>query len=199
MQALVGCDPLFRPLILGLDQVGKSQALGPMVVVAAYARGPLPRIRDTKKATAMDYKLLESLILDKTIGYHYVMISPQELDKENLNTLLTRAQSLMIKTLNPTLAYVDCHLGSTRVLIQKLRAQGVSCGLRVDHRMDQSEPLVAVASLLARRQRLKAMKILEVQAGRPLGSGNVTDPVTKAYLLSGGTHGLRRKWKISYL
>jgi len=170
---------------VGIDETGKGDYFGPLVIVAAaIERSRVPLlvelgIADSKK---LSDKLMRKITPDlkACCVYSTVIIRPERYNQlyakiGNLNRLLAwghaRAlEDVLEKAPDCTYGLSDQFARDTRVVERQLMERGR--GIRYDQRTKgESDPAVAVASVLARDTFLTEMRRLEQWVGRSLPKG----------------------------
>ena len=184
------------PVWAGIDQSGTGEALGPLVVVMVHMTPghKIPPIRECKKASSRDYAIVQELLASGVIEYRSIEISPSIIDEYNVKNLITEAQRRLLARLSG-MVYIDCHWVDETGLKNQLQKY-CSAQLIVKNHLDVQNSLVAAASLIAKKIRTQRLYQIEALVDRKIGSGNLTDPQTIAYLRSGMTIGLRKKWSL---
>ena len=193
-------DPLFkeptREYLLGLDEVGKGELIGDLIVVGALIKKDLfkrslPYLStiDTKRGRGSSYwkrKEEELKPFIKEIIYKKERISPQEIKEENLNALLDRAYRKIIedflkKVDKKKLRIVIDNYGvgkDFKAFLEKLRKEGVE--VSVLYQGEDSYLEVKWASILAKIEKEKELE--ELRRNYPFGSGNPADKRTISWL-----------------
>jgi len=170
---------------VGIDETGKGDYFGPLIIVAAaIERSRVPLlielgIADSKK---LSDKLMRKITPDlkACCVYSTVIIRPERYNElyakiGNLNRLLAwghaRAlEDVLEKAPDCTYGLSDQFARDPKVVERQLMERGRS--IRYDQRTKgESDPAVAVASVLARDTFLTEMKRLEKWAGRALPKG----------------------------
>lgn len=193
-----------RDFLIGLDETGKGELFGPVVLAAAV----LPRalfqqieeiigVADTK--VRHDPRYWEELFgrmefyRPQGLDWATASIPPEEFDRVSVNRLLDREYR---KLLVQVTGRIDAHssrvvlddygAGSAlRLHLQELAALGVEV-VRV-HRADDRYLECRVASLVAKREQQRTLEAIRRDKqfqleGHPLGSGNAGDAKTLAWL-----------------
>lgn len=189
-------------LILGIDENGVGEALGNLYVVGVFSKvalKDLPVIRDSKRDRKRDYATLDNLLEQGIIHYKVITYTPRQIDIVSVKELISRGQVKLLRSEASEEAYIDCHLDSPLKLAYRLKKAAKDTRLTITHRLDEVNSLVALASLIGKRCRLQNLKRIARITGRNPGSGNLSDPITRDYLLKGNTCGLRTKWSLKSL
>ena len=175
---------------LGIDEAGKGDYFGPLVVAGvritdeAKAEG-LRKIgvRDSKEIRASGIKRVADLILE-TVGQdnvHVVSLSPGEYEKRratagNVNVLLGELDATIIGKLADEVEVVvaDEYARSTRAHLEPYVPEGVRLEVRT---RAEDEAAVAAASIVARACQLEEIEHLSERVGfrLPLGATHVVD------------------------
>ena len=91
--------------IAGVDEAGRGPCAGPLVVAAVILKNPdsghLSRVRDSKALSEKVREELFDVIINESLGYSIIEISPQEIDalglhKSNLEGMRRAINSLAI-------------------------------------------------------------------------------------------------------
>jgi ribonuclease HIII len=168
---------------IGIDESGKGDYFGPLVIAAVFVdrttQGELAlmQVRDSKKIS--DGRILEMAPDIKTICPHSVIaIGPQKYNElyekiRNLNRLLAWGHA---KALENLLERVPCSLaisdqfGDERLILNALQAKGRTVTLE-QRTGAESDLAVAAASVLARSEFLIRLKRLSNEVGTTLPKG----------------------------
>ncbi len=176
----------FRPH-MGIDESGKGDFFGPMVIAAAYVDADLARafqrmkVRDSKTITS-DRKALDmGRELRGMLGGRFALVTvgPRAYNRlyasmGNVNRLLAWGHARAIENLLDRVP--DCgravadQFGPERQIRQALLKKGRRIALEQRPRAE-SDPAVAAASILARCGFLEALEGLGKQYGRPFPKG----------------------------
>jgi len=168
---------------IGIDESGKGDYFGPLVIAAVFidattqAELALMQVRDSKKIS--DGRILEMAPDIKTICPHSIIaIGPQKYNElyskiRNLNRLLAWGHA---KALENVLERVPCSLaisdqfGDERLILNALQAKGRAITLQ-QRTGAESDLAVAAASVLARAEFLIRLKRLSDDVGTTLPKG----------------------------
>lgn len=201
----------------GVDEAGRGAVIGPMVVAGVLVReGDLPRlvelgVRDSKKLTpAGRVRILEG-VLRLAVRTAVLELQPAQIDRavgvdrrlRGLNLLEADGFARVISELMPDVAYVDSPDPNSE-RFGRLVSSKVPEGVIVisENRADETIPVVAAASILAKVRRDGAIRALRSMYGE-IGSGYPSDPKTRAFLRNwvmtrGGLPRIARKsWSTS--
>lgn len=196
--------------IAGIDEAGRGSQLGPMIVcgvaieksqeAALVAAG----VKDSKELTPAQrleiFKKLEALGIQK----EYVVVSHEQIDKNNLTQLEVEAAASILKKLRPDIVYIDAPVQSGRIdsfverLYHRLNQLGCRMQIIAENEADKKFVVVGAASIIAKVVRDEIMDKLIPEAG----SGYPSDPKTVNLILKTIFDGeinrlpLRRRWKI---
>ena len=168
---------------IGIDESGKGDYFGPLVIAAAYvtpeheSRLRLLQVRDSKRIA--DSRILElASAIRESCQHSLVAIGPARYNAlyqriGNLNRLLawghTRALENLLEQVPCGLAISD-QFGDERYVLQALLSKGKSVQLVQRHRAEE-DLAVAAASILARAEFLTRLKRLSEQVGLELPKG----------------------------
>ncbi len=174
----IGDDPL-----IGTDESGKGDYVGPLVVAAVRATPEESRL--LTRMGAADSKILSDAAVrnldDEIRGllpYSVVALDPPEYNArhaewKNLNVLLGWAHARAIAEL---LERASCdhvltdQFGDPKYVANELKARGISLELEQRPRAEEV-PAVAAASIVARAEFLRRLHLLSLEAGLPLPKG----------------------------
>jgi len=180
-------DPETSRPHMGIDESGKGDFFGPLVVAAAYVDAPLVKtmremnVRDSKRITSDDRALDLGRDLRRLLGKRYglVRIGPEAYNRlyarmRNVNRMLAWAHARAIENLLE--AVPDCpravsdQFGNTRQVEQALMKKGRSIELEQRPRAE-SDLAVAAASVIAREMFLRALADLAKEFGADFPKG----------------------------
>jgi ribonuclease HIII len=168
---------------IGIDESGKGDYFGPLVIAAVFVDATtqselaLMQVRDSKKIS--DGRILEMAPDIKTICPHSVIaIGPQKYNElyakiKNLNRLLAWGHA---KALENLLDRVSCkhaisdQFGNERLILNVLQEKGRKIVLE-QRTKAESDIAVAAASILARAEFLLRLKRLSGEVGTTLPKG----------------------------
>lgn len=171
------------PVIIGVDESGKGDFFGPLVIAALLAsNSDIPRlvemgVRDSKlitdgKATQISEKLRAAF------PHEIVVISPSEYNQtyqqiRNLNVFLAQGHARVIKALlarEPADHAISDQFGKPELILRALSENG--CAIRLEQTVRaESIPQVGAASILARATFVHEMKQLSEKVGMTLPKG----------------------------
>lgn len=176
-------QPSHRIERIGIDESGKGDYFGPLVITAVFVDATtqgelrLMQVRDSKKIS--DGRILEMAPDIKTICPHSVIaIGPQRYNElyekiRNLNRLLAWGHAKALETL---LERVTCEraisdqFGDERLILNVLQEKGRKIVLE-QRTKAESDLAVAAASILARAEFLLRLKRLSSEVGTTLPKG----------------------------
>ena len=191
-------------LIAGIDETNKGEVLNNLLVCMVYTKTNLKEIPyvGQSKNKIMSDKLLTEIIKKYDLKYIILEWPPKYLDKYNLNYLLYLSQIYLIKKLKIDLSYIDS-IVPVGPRLKKLMTKYAHNRIKVicAPKLDEINCLVGIASLLAKRKKLKNLKLLESKVGMAVGSGNVNDPLTQKYIKQNYPNviGLRKSWPLKFM
>ncbi len=198
----------------GLDETGKGDFFGPLVVVAAVVRrSDLPLlvelgVADSKSLT--DRRILEiAKELGAACAHHKVVIGPEKYNEiyeraRNLNKMLGWAharalEGVLEKSPEATWALSDQFSADPRVITTHFGplAQSITWTQRPKA---EADPAVAAASILARAEFVYRMKALSRELGRelPKGAGPPVLAAGRALVAAEGPDALRKVAKLHF-
>src|SRR5471032_2997141 len=191
-EAKVGYDEIHNPEMfqphLGIDESGKGDFFGPLVIAGVFVDGDLPRrlldlgVKDSKQITS-DQKALDPADAIKDLvtpdRCNVVVISPEKYNElyvkfKNLNRLLAWGHATVIENLLtrwPKCPRALSDKFAHESLIQRaLKARGKQIVLQ-QRTKAESDIAVAAASILARAAFLDRLKYLGEKVGITLPKG----------------------------
>lgn len=172
---------------IGVDESGKGDFFGPLVIAACYV-GPehyaeLDGVMDSKKLT--DKRALTlSGVIKRTCPHAIVAIGPTKYNElyakiKNLNKLLAWGHAQAIENTlqkRPCRKVISDQFANPAVLLRNLEQKGIDVDL-VSKVRAESDLAVAAASVLARAEFLYRLKRLGEELGvvLPKGAGHLVD------------------------
>lgn len=177
-------------MICGVDEAGRGPVIGPLVVcgVACESDAPLRQlnVRDSKRLTAERREALAPEIA-KVCRAEVLVVPAEEIDAlrqvATLNEVEARLFATVIEKLQPEYAYVDsADVDEHEFKKAILRSLPFEVDLVSKHGADDLFPVVSAASILAKVRRDAAIREIEADLGRKVGSGYSHDPATIAFL-----------------
>jgi ribonuclease HII len=144
--------------VAGVDEVGRGCLAGP-VVAGAVVLDParyVPRICDSKSATALERQRLYHQIIAAAIAWRVAAVEPAEIDVINIHQASLRAMQLAVLGLCPL---PDC------VIVDAFRIPGLLMPQRAVVHGDARCTAIAAASILAKVTRDRMM--LELHSHDP--------------------------------
>jgi len=178
--------------IAGIDEAGKGPVVGPMVVAGvmipekrAAFLGQL-RHRDSKTLSPRRREFLAEEI-KKVAKYHILEVSAGQIDalreRMTMNEVMVVSYAKVLKELKPDRVFVDAADVDPRRFAQNVREKyGAPIDIISEHNADVKYPIVSAASILAKVRRDAAIRALEKQIGREIGSGYPSDSRTVHFL-----------------
>jgi len=155
--------------IVGIDEAGRGPLAGPLAVgaVLAHASTPIEHeffakgIRDSKKLTVGKREELFAWIRKNGELRHVVsMVGPRVVDREGLTAATMTAISRALRRVLPN----DCNKEDVLVLLDGgLRAPSTFLNQATIVKGDEKEPLIALASVVAKVSRDQKMRTLSYQ------------------------------------
>lgn len=206
--------PASRNLLVGLDEAGKGEVFGSVVLAAAALPRTLFRqleeiigVADTKARHAPRYweELFERIGFYRAQGLRWetAEIAPEEFDRISVNRLLDRDYARLLGRLIPDAEPSEVRIvlddfGAGRQLRQELAQHGArGAEVVLATKADDHYLECRLAALVAKHQHQRALEAIRRDAryqihGRELGSGNAGDPKTLAWLRAWSQSG--RPW-----
>lgn len=195
--------------VLGIDEAGRGPVIGPLVLCGVLLRksklGELlgRGIKDSKLLSSSQRQALKKEIESLAHGVEMVIISPSQIDSCNMGDLELRGMAKLINRFLPDQVFVDAPSSRPDLYERKIRSllfSKMRVELVVENRADKNYPIVGAASILAKVERDRRVRLLEKEYGA-LGSGYPSDPRTIDFLRNyfrvyGGFPGVvRRRWR----
>jgi ribonuclease HII len=194
-----------RPYTIGLDETGKSEVIGPLVLTAAViptaAAGDLETIvglAETKTRHADKYWLDLRAELEALDGpgadFLIEKVPPDVIDGYNLNSILDVTYARIVRAVGDRLDPAQCRIvlddyGVGDPLRRALHnAEEHGAEVIVEPRADDRYLETRVASVVAKAERVVDIRALNEIAefhvkGRSVGTGSASSPDTKEWLL----------------
>ncbi len=159
--ALLAVDAPARPLVCGLDEVGRGALAGPLVAAAVILPeefpallGPLVRfLRDSKTVPAARRDELASVIIAHALAVETVVIAVEQINARGIGWANREAFRRLITRIAADEYIVD---GRVRPPAPRERAARVRCLVRAD----ATVPEVSAASIVAKSHRDGIMRAL---------------------------------------
>jgi ribonuclease HIII len=200
------------PFIIGVDESGKGDFFGPLVIAAFLASddslADLARlgVRDSK--TISDRKLLD---IDEHLRQNYphavVVLLPDEYNRQyqkikNLNILLAQGHSeviIQVADRHHADKAISDKFGKPELIERELHKRGSEINLEQIVR-GEAIPQVAAASILARARFINEMELLSQQCGMtlPKGAGHQVDEAGKQLVRKSGVEALNHVAKTHF-
>jgi ribonuclease HIII len=199
---------------IGIDESGKGDYFGPLVIAAVLVRpedeeGLLESgVKDSKRLTDGSIARLFSIISARC-QYSVVRIGPSKYNElyariKNLNKLLawghSRALENVLEKCPECAIAISDQFGDESFLNDALLGKGRSINLVQMPRAEQ-DVAVAAASIMARAEFVRAMKVLSEEAGMLLPKGSSDPSVVKTALalaVAGGELELSKYVKLHF-
>lgn len=203
---------------IGVDESGKGDYFGPMVIAAVFVESADIRdkllsigVRDSKKVSDSSAIRLREEIMNICKGASEVMISPVKYDElykkfRNVNKLLAWGHARSIENVLEDLPKDTCKLAvidqfskyESRVL-DALMKNGKQLNIKQKHK-GESDIAVAAASIVARGKFLLELQQLREKYGieLPKGANNCVVQVGKAFIKEFGVEKLDNVAKLSF-
>ena len=173
---------------LGVDEAGKGPVLGSMFVAAVRARpADVPDdVDDSKRLTPARREELAVAIRDRVDAYAVVEVPVDEIDdpETDMNELTVTGHADALESL--VREECECYLDAadTNAVRFERRVEKrltVDVDIRAEHGADETYPVVAAASILAKVARDNHVTALESEYGS-VGSGYPSDSTTRQFL-----------------
>ncbi len=183
-------------LVAGVDEAGRGCVIGPLVVAGVAIKSENISlivqlgVKDSKLLTAKKREGLYPEILKLTQSHYVIKVLPYLIDKAvrstrvlyKLNRLEAQTMAKIIEELKPDEAYVD----AADVLEDRFGVHIQECltaktTIVSKHKADRTYPVVSAASIIAKVERDREIKMLQLKYG-DFGSGYLTDGKTMVFL-----------------
>lgn len=185
--------PRCPSVLAGVDEAGRGPVLGPLVVAAVLVESDaLLRelgVKDSKQLAPAKREAMAPRIREVARAVEVRVIEPAELNrrmpKENLNAIEVAAFAELLGRLEPAEAVVDaCDVDAARFGRNVGARLTRPCVIRAEHEADARHPVVAAASIVAKVERDRLMRLISEENAQygGCGSGYASDPATKAFL-----------------
>lgn len=176
-------------LIAGLDEAGRGAVLGPLVIAGVSIRSEDEEklkelgVRDSKELSPKRREFLAKKIEKIAKDIIILKVGPCKIDNYkkqgiNLNQLEGMKFATIINYLTPEKAYIDGpenNLNRFKLFVEKMLKNPAD--LVVEHRADQTYPVVSAASIMAKVTRDSEVEKLRKKYGIE-GSGYPSDERT---------------------
>ncbi len=188
-----------REYLIGVDEVGKGEVIGPLILVGVLFRRELFHkidyiisSSDTKKRHDFYYwnRIFEELKSLKGFHYEYLEICEKEIEKYNINSLLDRGYKILIENLIGNL-----DTSKVRIVIDdygvgkslKDFLNSLSSEIIIESNSEDKFLETRCASIIAkaiREEKIKRIREDEryILDGKDVGSGNMGDKRTMEWL-----------------
>lgn len=207
-QAMLGYENILHPELvaahMGVDESGKGDFLGPLVIAAAYVDPQLApefqklNVRDSKTITSDRVAEKMAAEIRKLLGRRFsvVAIGPRAYNRlyagfKNVNRLLAWGHARAIENLLEVVP--DCpralsdQFGPKHRIEAALKAREIKIKLEQRHKAE-SDPAVAAASVLARAGFLHGLRELSQKTGvdLPKGASSLVQDAAKKFIAAHG-------------
>ena len=181
-------------LLLGVDEAGKGPVIGSMFVAGLVideeklfdlvALG----VKDSKQLSPERREFMAKKI-DRIADDKYILeVSPSIIDElrqvMTMNDIMVRCFSQVLQRLScANRAILDAaDVNEARFGERVRKASGKSMAILAEHKADQNHPVVSAASILAKVNRDRSVRVLEQSMNCIIGSGYPGDPKTIEFL-----------------
>lgn len=180
-------------MIAGIDEAGKGPVLGPMCVGGLLVdEGKLDSlnrlgVRDSKKLTAKKRESIDGEIKKLVNNYYILEVSAAQIDElrnvMTMNEIMVVCYVKVLENLKPSHAFVDAaDVNAGRFGDNLKKGYSGSIEITSEHKADDTYPVVAAASILAKVRRDELIKEIGEKAGISIGSGYPSDWKTIEFL-----------------
>ena len=179
-------------LVMGIDEAGRGCVIGPLFLAGFLITEEEHLVDRLNDLGVNDSKLLLSTKRDQLAkeikkiahGHKILKVTPSVIDKFSINDLEIKFSAQLINKFSPRRVYMDVP-ASGRGIKNYCNSIALLCisqpKLIGANKMDSRNVLVAAASILAKTEREKYVKILKKRYG-DFGSGYPSDPKTINWL-----------------
>ena len=186
-----------KSLILGIDEAGRGPVIGDLVIggvlVDAEGETQLHKlgVRDSKLLTPKQREQMKKEIKKIAVEHHTVSISAKEIDELRKRMSLNEIEAMKMAELiekckkKPVHILIDLPDPTAEGFLKRVRKYthlDHKIKLTVEHKADENYPVVSAASIIAKTERDRKMRLLEKRAGVKLGNGYPHDPDAIAFL-----------------
>lgn len=192
-------------MLAGVDEAGRGPVLGPLVVAAVLVESDRSLrklgVKDSKLLTPKKREELEPAIRKLALRVETRIVPAEELNvrmpKQNLNEIEVDAFAELLQRIfhappprkrplkegAPALTAVldACDVNAERFGHNVAKRVTHTCAIHAMHEADARHPIVAAASIVAKVERDRLMRLLHAEHG-PCGSGYSHDVITQEWL-----------------
>ena len=148
--------PCVSPLICGVDEAGRGPLAGPVYAAAVIldpAR-PIPGLKDSKKLSAAQRERLAETIKAHALAWNIAFADVAEIERLNIlhASMLAMRRAVLGLTPLPQEALIDGNRCPDLPMAERAIVKG-----------DALEPCISAASILAKTERDKVMRLLAVK------------------------------------
>ena len=177
----------------GIDEAGKGPVIGPMCVAGVVADEEGMRrikelgLKDSKKLTPKRREFFFERIVDIADRFTVLEVSARQIDElrtiKTMNKIMVICHARVLDRLSPDCAFLDAADVNEARFGRNVLAECKKADVRVTarHRADETYPIVAAASIIAKVARDRAIDALRKEVG-DIGSGYPADPKTIRFL-----------------
>jgi ribonuclease HII len=212
--------PSNKPFCIGLDEVGKGEVIGQVFLVGVFFPQKLSseleiliQSSNTKEKRPEGYwqELAQEILSLKKKGFSYLLkkISPSAIAKGNFNKILDESYREILLRFCSKFPLKDSRIviddyrvgNSLREFLKILVKKGAE--IIISPKSEEKYLETRVASIIAKRERAQELKRINEQAefkinNLTVGSGNLSDPQTLAWLKAWQKSGKSWPWFVKY-
>lgn len=194
-------------IIGGIDEANKGECLNSLIVCLVYSKNhpnvnEIPYYGESKNRTYKDEEL-KQILKKHDLRYAIIQWPPAYIDKYNVNYLLYLAQVYLIKRYKVTQVHIDSIVpeGPRINKLMRLYRKNKNTEFFCAPKLDRTNTLVGLASLIAKNRKFYNLRVLEQKVGQKVGSGNLNDMITKNYIVKNYPKvvNLRSSWPLNFI
>ena len=178
---------------LGIDEAGRGPVIGPLVVAGVHIKKEHePHLKnlgitDSKLLSPKKRETLEKEIKKIAINVRVIIISAKQIDNDMKNISLNHIEmNAMIKIINSTPQATKTIIdlpSNSKTFTQELEAKiTTKTKITAEFKADLNYTAVSAASIIAKTERDRQIRLIEKKHKIKLGSGYPADPKTKDFL-----------------
>jgi len=178
---------------LGIDEAGRGPVIGPLVVAGVHLKKEHePHLKDlgitdSKLLSPKKRENLEKEIKKIAINVRVIIISAKQIDNDMKNMSLNHIEmNAMAKIINQTpdakKTIIDLPSNSKTFTQELVAKTTTKTKITAEFKADLNYIAVSAASIIAKTERDRQIRLIEKKHKIKLGSGYPSDPNTKTFL-----------------